>query len=140
MDAAELERRRRSVRKPNGSEKGRSLDDVYQEYRAWLGENRETQIVVAVAAVGDRRAFENADEMQQVEEHSIMRIGRKMIQISGHFPPSFTDPYLRLAFPRPTEVDSKTIKIELYVPGVPEPFREAEFSVKEMTLNGKLDM
>ncbi len=75
-----------------------------------------------------------------MEEDSVMHVGRKKIKMTGHFPPTATDPYLRLAFPRQVSPTDKSVSFELYLPGVPNPFREAEFKVKDMVVNGKLEM
>ena len=51
----------------------------------------------------DNNAFSDNRETRQMEQECVMRVGRKKLKMTGHFPPSPGDPYLRLAFPR--EVD-----------------------------------
>jgi hypothetical protein len=60
--------------------------------------------------------------------------------MTGHFPPTAGDRFLRLAFPREVQATDKTVVFDLYLPGVPNPYREAEFQVKDMLVNGKLEM
>ena len=69
-----------------------------------------------------------------------MRIGRKKYKMTGHFPPSAGDPYLRLAFPRVATAADKSVTFDLYVPGVSMGARSAEFSIKDMIVKGKLEM
>ena len=49
-------------------------------------------------------------------------------------------PYLRLAFPRQVELNDKKLYFDLYIPGVPSPFRSAEFTLKDMVVAGKLEL
>jgi hypothetical protein len=136
MAQAERERDRRFKRKrPGQAQSG----ELAEEYRAWLEENRATQIVIAVA-VGDTPAFSNERETQQMQQDCFMRVGRKRLKMTGHFPPSASDPYLRLAFPRQVGAGDKTITFDLYLPGVELPYRSAEFQVKDMTFKGKPEM
>jgi hypothetical protein len=132
METAERERDRRAKRKNTKPVE----DPMAGEYRAWLAENRATQIVLAIAVGGK---FDDQDSARMQEE-CVMRVGRKKIRMSGYFPPSSTDPYLRLAFPREVAASAKTVTFELYIPGVALPFRSAEFKVSDMILNGKLEM
>ena len=69
-----------------------------------------------------------------------MIVGRKKYKMTGHFPPSAGDPYLRIAFPREVTAADKSVNFELYVPGVGIPFRSVEFRVKDMTVKGKLEI
>jgi hypothetical protein len=135
MDQAEQERDRRYRRKHPGE----IPDPLVADYRGWLEENRASQIVLAVS-VGKADAFSKDEETRLMEEESVMRIGRKKIKMTGHFPPSPGDPYLRLAFPRSVEPGDKKVIFELYLPGVALPYRVAEFTVKDMIVKGKLEM
>jgi hypothetical protein len=38
------------------------------------------------------------------------------------------------------ELDDKSLMFDLYVPGVPAPYRNAEFKLKDMVSNGKLEL
>jgi hypothetical protein len=67
-------------------------------------------------------------------------VGRKKFKMTGNFPPTERDPYLRIAFPREVQASDKTVTFELYVPGATPPYRSVEFKVKDMMVNGKLEM
>jgi hypothetical protein len=110
-----------------------------EEFQAWLAENRVKQIVIAVM-VNLPQALSDEQETRRMEEECVMRVGRKKLKITGYFPPSPGDPYLRLAFPREVTANDKTVNFDLYLPGVPIPFRQAEFRVKDMLFKGKLEM
>jgi len=109
------------------------------EYRLWLEDNRATQIIVAVA-IQSNKGFLDEREVRRMEDECIMRVGKKKIKMTGSFPPSEADPYLRLAFPRQVELSDKTLYFDLYLPGVPAPFRSAEFALKDMVVAGKLEL
>jgi hypothetical protein len=138
MDKAEHERDRRyKIKRPQSDPvPGAAL---LEEYRAWLEDNRATQIVVAIA-IHDGKAFADEQETRRMEQESVMRVGKKKFKITGHFPPTTADPYLRLAFPRAATEADKTVSFDLYVPGVAIGFRSAEFRIKDMLVNGKLEM
>jgi hypothetical protein len=134
MQLADHERQIRYQRK-HPQEKSELAD----EYRVWLEDNRLTQIVVAVR-IENNHGFFDEKETRRMEEESVMRIGRKKIKMTGHFPPSPGDPYVRMAFPRQVEPSDKTVNFELYLPGITPPYRMAEFKVKDMIVKGKLEM
>jgi hypothetical protein len=69
-----------------------------------------------------------------------MRVGRKKYKMTGHFPPTQNDVYLRMAFPRQVLESDKSVVFELYVPGLTPPFRTVEFRVKDMIVKGKLEL
>ena len=124
--------KRRAAKLPEPPE-----DELAQEYRLWLDDNRPSQIVLAVR-VPDARAFDDVKEVRRMEEESVMRVGRDKIKMTGHFPPTAADPYLRLAFPRKQiRADGKSLSFDLYVPGLAAPFRHAEFPLKDMVANGR---
>lgn len=138
LDQAEHERERRyRIRHPKTGEQPGDL--LVEEYRTWLAENRATQIVVAIG-VGEAGAFSNEQETRHMEQECVMRIGRKKYKMTGHFPPSAGDPYLRLAFPRVATAADKSVTFDLYVPGVSMGARSAEFTIKDMIVKGKLEM
>jgi hypothetical protein len=135
MELAEVERDRRFKRKrPN-----EPVDTMAEEYRAWLKENRGSQIVLAVA-IGRIQGMAMEQEAQRMEQECVMHVGRKKFKMTGHFPPSPGDRYLRLAFPREVTASDKSVTFELYLPGVAMPYRNAEFKVKDMILKGKLEI
>jgi hypothetical protein len=135
MAEAEIERDRRYKRKhPN-----ETPDDMTLEYRAWLKENRANSIVLAIA-IPNVLADNIAQDSERMQQECVMEVGRKKIKMTGDFPPTATDPYLRLAFPREVTAKDKRVTFELYLPGVPLPYRTVEFNVRDMILNGKLEM
>ena len=69
-----------------------------------------------------------------------MKVGRKKYKITGHFPPTPSDPYLRLVFPRAVAPSDKIVEFDLYLPGAPQPYRIAEYVVKELMYRGKLEL
>lgn len=138
MVAAEKEADRRvSVRRKPGTEP--TPGPLASEYQAWLAENRATQIVLAIR-IDSNRGFSDEQEVRRMEDESVMRIGKRKIKMTGSFPPYQGDPYLRLAFPRQVQLSDKTLTFDLYLPGVPEPYRTAEFKLKDMLVAGKLDL
>jgi hypothetical protein len=138
MQAAEQEgaRRARLLRKP-GTEPPES--PLATEYRNWLEDNRGTQIVLAIR-MDSNRGFADEQEVRRMEDESVMHAGRRKFKMSGHFPPYPGDPYLRLAFPRQVELSDKTLSFDLYLPGVPGPYRIVEFKLKDMVVRGKLEL
>ncbi len=114
-------------------------DPLVADYRGWLQENHSKQIVLAIA-VTRNDVLADEHEIQQMESECVMRVGKKKFKMTGHFPPSPGDRYLRLAFPREVQATDKSVVFDLYLPGVPIPYREAEFKVKDMLVAGKLEM
>jgi len=138
IELAEKERNRRiQARRKPGPPLAESPGDT--EYRLWLEDNRATQIVVAIPILNNR-GFLDEREVRRMEDECVMRAGKKKLKLTGSFPPSASDPYLRLAFPRQVELSDKTVSFDLYLPGVPSPFRGAEFTLKDMVVGGKLEL
>ena len=136
MQAAEKERERRYVHKGNGAPAESPMDT---EYRLWLEDNLSKQIVVAVR-IFNAKDFDDGEQTKRMEDETVMRVGRKKFKMTGNFPPTARDPYLRIAFPREVQPSDKTVTFELYVPGVTPPYRSAEFKVKDMIVHGKLEL
>lgn len=109
------------------------------EYRLWMDDNRATQIVLAVR-IQNNKGFLDEREVRRMEDETTLRAGKKKIKLTGTFPPSESDPYLRLAFPRQVELSDKSLIFELYLPGVPAPYRNAEFKLKDMVVSGRLEL
>jgi hypothetical protein len=129
IEAAEGELRLR-LKKP--------LHEPDPDYLTYLSENRHNCFVLAIPY--DKLGPEKARESQKMEEDSVMLIGRKSFKIIGHFPPTPSDPVLRLVFPREVRPTDKRVLFRLYVPGVDFPEREIEFEVKDLMYHGKLEM
>lgn len=132
---AEKERDRRiQVRRPPGTP---APDKA--EYRLWLEDQNGSQIVLAVH-IQNNRGFLDEREVRKMEDETEMHAGKKKFKLTGSFPPSESDPYLRLAFPRQVDLNDKTLRFDLYLPGVPSPFRSVEFTLKDMVSGGKLEL
>jgi hypothetical protein len=115
------------------------LPEPDPDYLEYLHDNREQNLVVGVtyptlAGMSDSR------ENKRMEEESVMVVGKKTYHIVGHFPPTPSDPVLRLIFPRAVKPADKTVIFRLYLGGLNFPEREAEFRVKDLTYQGKLEM
>lgn len=130
MQEAEAEIRRR---------RGIKDDSSFREYKAYLEENHGKIIVVAVR-IDKPLALLDAAESRAMEEQSFLKAGRKKFKIQGHFPPTDTDPMLRLVFPRVVGEHDKDISFELYVPGVPGQYRQASFPLKALRFKGELEL
>jgi hypothetical protein len=137
MQAAEKERARRYIRKGNGPPAGESPMDT--EYRLWLEDNLAKQIVVAVR-IPRTKDFDDGAQTKRMEDDTVMRVGHKKFKMTGNFPPTQREPYLRIAFPREVQATDKAVTFELYVPGATPPYRTVEFKVKDMMVNGKLEL
>ena len=133
MRQAELEAARRFRRK-------RVEQGDPDDYREFLEAQASRSIVLAVR-FPDWNALADAKESRQMEEDTLMRVGRRKYKMSGHFPPTPSDPYLRLVFPRDAvKPGDKTIVFELYLPGVPNSYRMAEYLVRDLVYRGKPEM
>jgi hypothetical protein len=55
--------------------------------------------------------------------------------MTGHFPPTASDPVLRLVFPRVLPPSGR-IQFELYLPLASEPYRGVEFRLNELSYRG----
>jgi hypothetical protein len=108
------------------------------EYAAFLAEN-EGKVLVLALANPNPAALAQAEEMKRLEDESYIKVGRRKIKMTGHFPPAGSDPVLRLVFPRPEEA-VKDLVFEFYVPGTSGGYRQAAFRVKDLMFKGKLEM
>ncbi len=113
-----------------------SSDPSWDEYREYLVENAGKYIVIAVSALKPE-AFLDGEETRRMEEDSRLKIGKRQYRVVGSFPPSSTDPYVRLVFPREVREGDRTLTFELYVPGSGAPFRFAEFRLSDMMFRGE---
>ncbi len=119
---------------------GRTPDEVFaDDYVDFLRDNRGTQIVLAIRLPNWDPDADPADT-RRMQQESVLRISRRQFKMTGYFPPSPSDPYLRLAFPKEIAVGDKALLFELYVPGVPHPMRELEFRFKELRYHGRLEL
>ena len=137
MLEAEKQRQVRYFRKRNGPPP--SEDPMAIEYRLWLEDNHAKQIVLAVR-IARTKDFDDGADTRRMEEECVMQVGRRKYKLTGNFPPTGGDVYLRLAFPREVKETDKSVLFDLYLPGVTPPYRSAEFKVKDMIVKGKLEM
>jgi hypothetical protein len=129
MREAEEERRVRRKVKP---------DPVAEEYLSWAPQNLDKYIVLSVR-VPASTVFSDLSETQRMEKESVLKAGRKRLASVMHFLPSSTDEHLRFVFPREVPDSAKRLSFEFYVPSIAGPYREAEFTMKELTYKGKLE-
>ena len=115
------------------------LPEPDPDYSAYLRENRQDQFVLAIA-YPTLKGLGKADESKRMEEESVMAIGRKSYHFTGHFPPTPSDPVLRLTFNREVKASDKTVSFRLYLPGLNFPERDVEFRVRDLMFQGKLEM
>ncbi|HUQ92205.1 MAG TPA: hypothetical protein VM120_11040 [Bryobacteraceae bacterium] len=132
MRDAEAEYLRRSLLRRQAKPLARS------EYEIFLSENEGKVIVLAVRNPNLLALAEDA-EVKRMEEESILKVGKKKLKMSGHFPPAEFDPVLRMVFPKPAEA-VKELNFELYIPGVTGPYRQAVFKLKDLNYQGKPEM
>jgi hypothetical protein len=109
------------------------------DYSHFVAQNRETHFVLAIPYENLRKLGDAAED-KRFEEETVMVVGRRKWKYSGHFPPTPSDPVLRLVFPREVQMADKKVLFRLYLPGVEFPDREVEFSVKDLIYRGKLEM
>lgn len=131
-EAEDEAKRRREKQRPSEIPE----DDDYLEF---LRENPGKYIVLAVA-LPDPNALADAKESERMEEECLLRIGRHKYKIAGHFPPTPSDPFLRLIFPRAVGPEDKSLRFELYLPSAPAPYRSVEFSIRDLAYKGSPEM
>ncbi len=132
MRIAEVEVRRRYVRA------GGPVDNMHEDYELLLREN-EGQIIAVAVKLQQSEFPDDAAEIKKMEDQCQLKVGRRKFKLSGHFAPSRTDPYLRLIFPREVSPNDKSLDIQVYVPGLSSPYREARFPLKDLIYKGKLE-
>jgi hypothetical protein len=110
------------------------------DYTDFLVENREKVFVLAVAYPTLRGLSSEADAWKRLEKETSMRVAARSYPVAGVFPPAPSDPVLRIVFPRMVQPTDKSIELQLYLPGLPFPEREADFRVKDLIYHGKLAM
>ncbi len=134
MRAAETERERRAKDKSPADE-----DPTAEEYAEFLRTNSGKYIVLAVG-VPNASALDDPKEVKRMERDCVLTVGKKKYPLTGHFPPTAADPWLRLVFPRAVTAADRTLRFDLYLPSVGEPYRFAEFRVEELKYRGRLEM
>jgi hypothetical protein len=117
----------------------RPLAEPDPDYLDYLREHRDSAFVLGIT-YPTLSGLGHADESKRMEDETVMLIGRKEYKILGHFPPTPSDPVLRLIFPRMVKPSDKTVLFKLYLEGLKFPEREIEFRVKDLTYQGRLEM
>lgn len=131
--------RRMELRRP-GITKALAEDPLSEERALWFADHQAQYIIIA-ARVGNNDAFSIEKETARMEHDSVMEAGRTQVRVGATFPPTQTDPHLYLAFLRePVAASGKDLSFALYLPGVPGPYRMVTFRIKDMMVDGKLEM
>jgi hypothetical protein len=133
VEHAEAELRLRTKKNPD------PLPEPDPDYLDYLREHREDALVLGVT-YPRMNTFGKPGEDKQLEVDTMMVIGKKQHHMLGHFPPTPSDPVLRLIFPRVVKTTDKNVVFRLYLPGLSFPEREAVFVVKDLLYQGKLAM
>jgi hypothetical protein len=113
-------------------------DILREEYEEFLRQDGGRSVVLAIY-IANPQALAAGEESREMQAESVMKIGRRKVKMTGHFPPTSSDPFLRLVFPREPMGKEKTLEFELYIPGVPGPYRLADFRVKDLVYHGQPD-
>src|SRR5215831_8491274 len=115
------------------------VSELDPDYSYYLGQHREDHFVLAIH-YPTLSGLGKAEEQRRTEEVASMRVGGKSYPIEGYFPPTPSDPVLRLVFPRKAKLTDKNIVFRLYLGGLDFPDREVEFKVKDLLYHGKLTL
>jgi len=129
--------RRLGIAQPQPSANGEIQYD--SDYLEFLRENPGKYIIVAIR-LPNPNALAETEEARFMEEKCVLKVGKKRYKMTGHFPPTPSDPYLRLIYPRAVDASAKRFTLELYLPSVAGPFRIVDFDLKEMVYKGILEM
>lgn len=111
------------------------LDPDYIDY---VREHRDDAFVLAIPY--EKHGFGNAEDQHRLEDETLMTAGGRKYHLLGYFPPTPSDPVLRLIFPRQVRPTDKTVHFTLYLPGIPFPDRDVEFRVRDLYYKGKLTL
>lgn len=116
------------------------LHEPDPDYAEHITSHHDEHLVLAIPYTNLAKLGKE-EEHRRMEQESVMLIGRsKRYKIAGYFPPTPSDPVLRLVFPREVQKTDKTVTFRLYLPGIDFPEREIEFPVKDLMYHGKLEM
>ena len=109
------------------------------DYASYLSEHRDNTIVLAIR-YDTLAGFSKPEELHSLEEESVMIVARRTYKMIGYFPPTPSDPVLRLVFPRQLQPGDASVIFRLYLAGMSFPEREARFRVKDLWYHGKLTL
>ena len=115
-----------------------AIVDAREEYQAYLAEQAGKVIVVAIPL--NANALADVGETKRMESESLLRVGKRKVKTTGHFPPTPADPILRLIFPKDLPEGTKEFTVEVYLPSIPAPYRSATFRVKDLVYRGQPDL
>ncbi len=116
-----------------------TLPEPDPDYADFLRLNRDGVLVLAIPWSQPARFGTDAERKRMVEG-CVMIASRRTSQLVGHFPPTRSDPVLRLVFPREVKPTDKSVLFRLYLPGISFPEREVEFRTRDLMYHGKLEM
>ena len=131
---AEIERRTRA-----NPVTGAKLAEPDIDYIDYIKRHRDEHFVLAIPRVSVAASGQAQDE-KRMQEQTVMRVGKRQYRLLGHFPPTPSDPVLRLIFARVVQPTDKSVSFDLYVPGITHPNRMVEFRVKDLMYKGKVEM
>ena len=114
-------------------------DNLALEHHDFLDSNRGRYIMLAVY-VKLPQYTQDRKEIKRMEKDSVLVVGEEEYKMVGHFPPSPGDPYLRLVFPRRVTEKDKMLLFDVYLPGVPKPYRKIRYGVKNLYYKGRLEL
>jgi hypothetical protein len=114
-------------------------DPLESDYQEFLRENPGKYIVLA-ALLPRHDALDDAAAVRRLEEKTLMKVGKRKHKLAGHFPPSISDPYLRLVFPRDIQPGDKIVEFELYLPSVPQSYKIVYFYLSQLQYKGRLEL
>jgi hypothetical protein len=109
------------------------------EYTDFIAQDQGRHIVLAIL-YRNLKLLADAREAARIEQESVLKVGKKKYKITGQFPPTPMDPYLRLVYPREIGPNDKSLVFELYLPGTAGSYQLVEFRTKELLYHGKPEM
>jgi hypothetical protein len=109
------------------------------EFTDFLAQDQGRHIVLAISYT-NAKPLADAVESKRMEEQSVLKVGKKKYKMTGQFPPTPMDPYLRLVYPREIGPNDKSLVFELYLPGTSGTYQMVEFRTKELLYHGKPEM
>jgi len=128
---AERELRRRKIQASADPESA-----SHSEFEEFLEANPGRYIVLAVRVLRPE-LLERPSAVRKMEQESRLKIGSRNYELVGYFLPTRDDPYLRLIFPREVREADTELRFELYLPGVPLPFRTVRFELDKLAWRGR---
>lgn len=116
----------------------RAVRDARAEYLEYLDQHKGE--VIALSAPLDPNALADAQEAKLFEQETTLKAGKRKHKMMGHFPPTPSDPLVRMLFPRDVDAKAKQLEFELYFPGTGSPYRTVYYKLVDMTVGGQLEL